>query len=82
MLVHGSRGYPGNERKKFRPLREIPALPAGASVRVQKGPARISDLKSQGGHFRNEMEVGPGGKQIQVEDPGGNPIELFEPAND
>jgi len=30
--------------------------------------------------FRNEMETGPGGRQIQVEDPGGNPIELFEPA--
>jgi hypothetical protein len=29
----------------------------------------------------NEMEVGPGGKQIQVEDPDGNPIELFEPAS-
>jgi len=26
------------------------------------------------------MEVGPGGKQIQIEDPDGNPIELFEPA--
>jgi glyoxylase I family protein len=26
------------------------------------------------------METGPGGKQIQVEDPDGNPIELFEPA--
>jgi glyoxylase I family protein len=26
------------------------------------------------------MEIGPGGKQIQVEDPDGNPIELFEPA--
>jgi glyoxylase I family protein len=26
------------------------------------------------------MEVGPGGKQIQLEDPDGNPIELFEPA--
>ena len=30
--------------------------------------------------FRNEMEVGPGGRQIQIEDPDGNPIELFEPA--
>jgi glyoxylase I family protein len=30
--------------------------------------------------FRNEMEVGPAGKQIQLEDPDGNPIELFEPA--
>ena len=37
-------------------------------------------LKNQGVHFRNEMEVGPGGRQIQVEDPDGNLIELFEPA--
>ncbi len=42
--------------------------------------ARISELKSQGVSFRNEMESGPGGKQVQVEDPDGNPIELFEPA--
>jgi glyoxylase I family protein len=31
--------------------------------------------------FHNEMEVGPGGRQIQIEDPDGNPIELFEPAS-
>jgi glyoxylase I family protein len=42
--------------------------------------ARIDALKDAGLHFRNEMEVGPGGKQIQLEDPDGNPIELFEPA--
>jgi glyoxylase I family protein len=47
---------------------------------VQDLPARITDLKKQEVHFRNEMEVGPGGRQIQVEDPDGNPIELFEPA--
>jgi glyoxylase I family protein len=47
---------------------------------VQDLPACIADLKKQGVHFRNEMEVGPGGRQIQVEDPDGNPIELFEPA--
>jgi glyoxylase I family protein len=46
---------------------------------VQDLPERIADLKKQGVHFRNEMEVGPGGRQIQVEDPDGNPIELFEP---
>ena len=43
--------------------------------------ARIDALKKAGLHFRNEMEVGPGGKQIQLEDPDGNPIELFEPAH-
>ena len=42
--------------------------------------AQIEELKKAGLHFRNEMEVGPGGKQIQLEDPDGNPIELFEPA--
>ncbi len=41
---------------------------------------RIAQLKNAGLHFRNDMEVGPGGKQIQIEDPDGNPIELFEPA--
>lgn len=43
--------------------------------------ARIADLKGRGVRFRNEMESGPGGKQIQIEDPDGNPIELFEPAS-
>ena len=49
-------------------------------LRVDDLPARIVELKKQGLHFRNEMETGPGGKQIQLEDPDGNPIELFEPA--
>jgi glyoxylase I family protein len=44
-------------------------------------PARIAALKKAGLRFRNEMEVGPGGKQIQLEDPDGNPIELFEPSH-
>ena len=44
-------------------------------------PARIESLKKAGLHFRNPMEVGPGGRQIQLEDPDGNPIELFEPAH-
>src|SRR6185503_679275 len=41
---------------------------------------QIQTLKQAGLTFRNEMESGPGGKQIQLEDPDGNPIELFEPA--
>jgi glyoxylase I family protein len=40
----------------------------------------IAELTRRGVRFRNEMETGPGGKQIQIEDPDGNPIELFEPA--
>jgi glyoxylase I family protein len=49
-------------------------------LQVSDLPAGIEVLKKAGVHFRNEMEVGPGGKQIQLEDPDGNPIELFEPA--
>ena len=49
-------------------------------LEVDDLPARIETLKASGLHFRNEMESGPGGKQIQLEDPDGNPIELFEPA--
>jgi glyoxylase I family protein len=40
----------------------------------------IERLKKAGLTFRNEMESGPAGRQVQIEDPDGNPIELFEPA--
>ena len=49
-------------------------------LQVQDLPAHVAAMKNAGLHFRNEMEAGPGGKQIQLEDPDGNPIELFEPA--
>jgi glyoxylase I family protein len=48
-------------------------------LQVQDLPARIAELKHAGLSFRNDIEAGPGGKQIQIEDPDGNPIELFEP---
>ena len=50
-------------------------------LQVSDLPNRIEMLKKAGLNFRNEMEVGPGGKQILLEDPDGNPIELFEPAS-
>jgi glyoxylase I family protein len=49
-------------------------------LKVADLPACIEALKKSGVRFRNQMETGPGGRQIQVEDPDGNPIELFEPA--
>lgn len=49
-------------------------------LKIADLPAFIATLQNAGVHFRNEMETGPGGRQIQVEDPDGNPIELFEPA--
>jgi glyoxylase I family protein len=49
-------------------------------LQVKDLPARIEEMKKAGIQFRKNMEVGPAGKQIQIEDPDGNPIELFEPA--
>ncbi len=39
----------------------------------------VGRLRNAGAHFRNEIVTGFGGKQILLEDPAGNPIELFEP---
>ena len=69
----GSRPMPDGQRQE----------PGGWNrvvLRVKDLPAFIEALKKTDIHFRNEMETGPGGKQIQIEDPDGNPIELFEPA--
>ena len=40
-------------------------------LRVEDLPALIEALKEAGLHFRNEMETGPGGRQVQIEDPDG-----------
>lgn len=44
--------------------------------------ATVGRLREHGARFRNEIVTGVGGKQILVEDPSGNPIELFEPTID
>ena len=49
-------------------------------LQVNDLPSWIEQLRSAGLRFRNGMEAGPAGRQIQVEDPDGNAIELFEPA--
>ncbi len=40
----------------------------------------VAAMKERGAQFRSDIVAGPGGKQIQLLDPDGNPIELFEPA--
>ena len=42
--------------------------------------AEVERLRDAGLRFRNEIVTGPGGKQIVLDDPAGNPIELFQPA--
>ena len=69
----GSRPLPGGKTQE----------PGGSNrlvLHAQDLPACIETLRKAGVKFRNEMESGPAGRQIQLEDPDGNPIELFEPA--
>ncbi len=47
---------------------------------VQDLDAKVAALRGAGAQFRNDILTGPGGRQILVEDPAGNPVELFEPA--
>jgi catechol 2,3-dioxygenase-like lactoylglutathione lyase family enzyme len=42
--------------------------------------SEVERLRAAGLAFRNDVVTGPGGKQILIDDPSGNPIELFEPA--
>ena len=42
--------------------------------------AEVERLRAEGVTFRNEIVSGPGGRQILLEDPSGNPVELFQPA--
>ena len=49
------------------------------SIEVSDLAATVGALRKAGVHFRNEIVTGIGGKQILIDDPSGNPIELFEP---
>jgi glyoxylase I family protein len=70
----GSRPMPNGQRQE----------PGGWNrvvLKVTDLPACIDALRTAGVRFRNEMESGPAGRQIQIDDPDGNAIELFEPAH-
>jgi glyoxylase I family protein len=68
----GSRPMPGGQLQE----------PGGWNrivVEVDDLPGLVAELRKAGLRFRNDLESGPGGRQIQLEDPDGNPVELFEP---
>jgi catechol 2,3-dioxygenase-like lactoylglutathione lyase family enzyme len=48
-------------------------------LQVDDLESTVARLRESGARFRNEIITGVGGKQILVEDPAGNPVELFEP---
>jgi catechol 2,3-dioxygenase-like lactoylglutathione lyase family enzyme len=79
LLLSSAGGGPGGGQ----------AMPDGATpepggwnrfqLEVDDLAATVGTLRAAGAHFRNEIVVGVGGKQILLDDPSGNPIELFEP---
>jgi glyoxylase I family protein len=72
----------GPESSGARPLADGRKQEPGGSNRivlyVESIDSTVASLQAAKARFRNQIEVGPGGKQIQVEDPDGNPIELHE----
>jgi catechol 2,3-dioxygenase-like lactoylglutathione lyase family enzyme len=49
-------------------------------ISVEDLPAEVAKLKKAQLHFRNDIVSGPGGSEILLDDPSGNPIELFQAA--
>ena len=52
------------------------------TIEVEDIEAKVAELRAMGARFRNDVVTGVGGKQILLEDPSGNPIELFQPLRD
>jgi catechol 2,3-dioxygenase-like lactoylglutathione lyase family enzyme len=73
-------GHPGGGS---RPMPDgTPQRPGGWNrfmIEVPDLAAAAEKLRAAGVRFRNEIVVGVGGKQVMIEDPSGNPVELFEP---
>ena len=73
-------GHPGGGS---RPMPDgTPQRPGGWNrfmIEVPDVAAAVEKLRAAGVRFRNEIVTGVGGKQVMIEDPSGNPVELFEP---
>ena len=48
-------------------------------IEVEDLSSRVAELRAGGVRFRSDIVEGPGGRQVLIEDPSGNPVELFEP---
>ena len=74
---------PGTSARKAMPDGRSPE-PGGWNqivVEVEDIEAVVADLHRRGATFRNEPFTGPGGTQVLIEDPSGNPIEIFQAAS-
>ena len=59
--------------------RQVPGGWNRFAIQVNDINSMVETLRKSGVHFRNNIVTGVGGKQIIIDDPSGNPIELFEP---
>ena len=75
----------GKSSSGRRPMPDGRLPVPGGWNRIQLQVAAIATeverLRAAGLHFRNDIVTGPGGSQILLDDPSGNPVELFEPAH-
>jgi len=87
VVMHPAPGFASLSRGDLQLLLNRPgAGGAGQAMSTGQLPspgddieATVKKLKAAGARFRNEIVTGNGGKQILIEDPSGNPIELFQP---
>jgi catechol 2,3-dioxygenase-like lactoylglutathione lyase family enzyme len=96
VLTSAAPAFADVERGNLRLLLAGPASSAGRPMPDGRKPgpggwnrihfivddidAEVSRLQEAGATFRNDIVTGPGGKQILLEDPSGNVVELFQPA--
>ena len=82
-LVLSAPGGPGTPGGGSQPMpdgtRPAPGGWNRFAIEVSDLAATVETLRKAGAHFRNDIVTGVGGKQILVDDPSGNPVELFEP---
>lgn len=79
LLLNGTRGPGGAARAMPDGSKPEPGGWNRIQIVVNDLPDKVAQLRKAGVHFRNDIVDGFGGKQILLDDPSGNPIELFEP---
>jgi catechol 2,3-dioxygenase-like lactoylglutathione lyase family enzyme len=80
LVLSAPGGGPGGGQAMPDGTRPTPGGWNRFQLEVADLDAAVQDLREHGARFRNDIVVGVGGRQILVEDPSGNPVELFEPS--
>ncbi len=80
LLLSAPRGQGGAAQAMPDGRRPEPGGWNRIQIEVADIVGTVAKLRQAGAKFRNEIVTGVGGKQILLEDPAGNPIELFQPA--